>query len=804
MHPWLRPSALVALSVLLLSGAVRSQPVASYNVTLRSNIDVYPGANDCWGYTALDGTELAIYGHETGTSFVDATDPGNAFEVFNLPGPTSVWRDIKTYQNFAYVVTEGPGAGTGLQIVDLTDPHQPVHVATYTGSGFTTAHNIWIDTATGVAYACGASGGGMHILSLADPVNPVELDFFNPYYIHDLYVGNGRAYAGAINSGSLRIIDVSNPANPFTIASHFYSGAVTHNAWPIAGETHCATSDETGGGHMKIWNIQNLQNISLVSEYVPSNEYGVVHNIIIREDMAYISHYKAGVRIVDVTNPANPVEVGYYDTHPQSTGGAFDGDWGVYPFRSDDVLYASDRQNGLFVLEFTGGFAGRIHGVVRDAVTTAGLDSAAVAPGGAVPIGTDGTGSYSGWISGGTYPVVTTRFGYAPDTSMVVVPEHGEVVHDVALDPLPLGAVDVHLVKEGTTDPVVGAVVEVPGTPVVGYVSDGAGIVSIPALPAGLTWTVRAAKFGRAITEAQVVPVAGSTVPLTIEMRAAFHDDFEIPQGWTAGAPGDDATDGLWERAIPIASSFLGPVGPDADASPTGEGWAYVTENHVPGAYVGTSDVDGGHTTLLSPVFDGTGQGDLTLTYQRWFSNRAPEQSDDEFRVDVSTDGGSTWTNLETVSFGTDAWAAVSIDLAPVVPATATMRLRFVAEDLDPDTYVEGGLDDVEIVTAATGVRPSAAASGDLRLSAASPNPFRERTVLAFDLPATGPASLEIFDVAGRRVAVLLAGERVAAGTHRAAWSGRDGRGERVAPGVYFAKLTAADGTRTEKVVRLR
>ncbi|NNE42883.1 MAG: hypothetical protein HKN12_01630, partial [Gemmatimonadetes bacterium] len=162
-------------AALALATAAPTSAQLTYNVNLLQNINVYPSVQDCWGYRSPGGVELAIYAHSTGTSFVDATDPANAVEVVNIPGATSGWHDIKTYLNYAYIVTEGSGPGTGLQIVDLADPMNPVLVTTYTGNGFTTAHNLWIDEPAGIAYACGASGAGMHVLSLANPTAPVQL-----------------------------------------------------------------------------------------------------------------------------------------------------------------------------------------------------------------------------------------------------------------------------------------------------------------------------------------------------------------------------------------------------------------------------------------------------------------------------------------------------------------------------------------------------------------------------------------------------------------------------------------------------
>jgi choice-of-anchor B domain-containing protein len=759
-----------------------------YNMTLLSNVDVHPAVNDCWGYSAPDGTELAIYGYNTGTAFVDATVPGSPSIVLDLPGPSSGWRDIKTYQHYAYVVTEGGGAGTGLQIVDLTDPSLPVHIGTYTGAGFTTAHNLWIDTATGIAYACGAAGG-MHILSLANPESPVEIDFFTPYYIHDLYVAGGKAYGGAISIGALAIIDVAVPSSPVTLATHFYANASTHNAWPNLAGTHCITTDEGGSNRLKVWDITNLSNIRFESEYVPSTESATVHNALLRNDMAFMSHYKAGVRVVDLTDPAAPVEVGYYDTFP-TNGTAFEGCWGVYCFRDDDVVYASDRSTGLYILRFDGDYAGDLSGTVTDASGGAGIGVATVDVVGS--LGTlfpDAGGSYSASISGGTYTVITSAFGYQPDTSQVVIPPQGSVVHDVMLARLPSGTVEVQLVEAGTVTPVAGARLDIVGTPLAGMTSDASGTVSV-VLPAGTQWSARFAKFGRAVTVRTVQTTDGAVTPLTVELPPGFDDDFDLDQAWSVGEPGDDATDGLWERAVPIGSSFAGPVGADQDATPTGDGYAYVTENHLPGAFVGSSDVDGGHTTLLSPVFDGSGLGDLTLEYQRWFSNRAPSPDNDEFRADVSTDGGATWTNLETLSVGTDAWAAVSLSLTAAVPATSSMRLRFVAEDVNAGTHVE----------AAGPARTAVAA--DLRLSAPVPNPSGDVAAVSFQLPVSGPVSLEVFDVSGRRVAVLMEGERVAPGSHTVRWDGRDERDRRVAAGVYFARLSTAQGERTRKIVR--
>jgi choice-of-anchor B domain-containing protein len=793
-------TALVASMGIATPALGGGPPPISHHVTLRKQIDVYTGVNDCWGYRAPNGTELAIYGHNTGTSFVNATDPPNAVEIANIPGATSIWRDMFTYSHYCYIVTEGSGPGTGLQIVDLANPLAPVLVTTYTGNGFSTAHNIFIDVEEGIAYAVGAGpDGGMRILSLANPTSPVQLDNFDPYYIHDIFVGDGVGYAGAIYSGTLAIIDLSNPSNPTTIAAHSYPGGFTHNAWPNAARTHCTTTDETNGGHLQIWDITDLQNVDLASEFeVPQ---AIIHDVRIRNDVAYLSYYSAGAHIVDLFDPNDPVEIGYYDTSPTS-GYGFSGDWGVYPFRMGDVFYASDRQTGLFILEFTGSLAGRVQGLVRDASTLAPLSGATVELlEEEITISTSGTGTYSKAVPGGAATIRTKKFGYATSTSSVTIPERGTLTHNVDLAPLPFGSVKITVTADESGSPLAGVLGTVLDSPLATQASNGSGEIVFTGVPAGPPWTVRLARFGRALTDVSVVAPAGGQSTYSISLPRGFYDNFDWDQAWVVGDVGDNAVDGIWERDIPVPSFSDGIVGADVDSTGSGQGWAYITENHHAGAFVGTSDVDGGQTTVLTPVFNAAGLGALTLSYDRWFSNRIPTPSTDRFRCDVSTNGGGSWTNLETVTTGTDSWANVVV---PLPSGTSQMRLRFIAEDLSSDTYVEAGVDEVKITSSVTSAGEVGIIALPQMLQAPSPNPFRESSTIAMHVSRPGAVALEVYDVGGRRIARLLHGDRVATGDYRVKWEARDDHGERVAPGVYFIRLSTPDGEAARKITVLR
>ncbi len=82
-------------------------------------------------------------------------------------------------------------------------------------------------------------------------------------------------------------------------------------------------------------------------------------------------------------------------------------------------------------------------------------------------------------------------------------------------------------------------------------------------------------------------------------------------------------------------------------------------------------------------------------------------------------------------------------------------------------------------------------------------NPFRGSADVVLALPAAGPAALDVFDVAGRRVATLH-DTGPSAGIRTVSWDGRDDVGRKVAPGVYFMRLTQNGESVTAKGVLLR
>lgn len=170
----------------------------------------------------------------------------------------------------------------------------------------------------------------------------------------------------------------------------------------------------------------------------------------------------------------------------------------------------------------------------------------------------------------------------------------------------------------------------------------------------------------------------------------AFVDDFESDLGWSVTA---FASTGNWDRGVPVGGGDRGDPPTDAD----GSGQCYLTQNTD-----GDSDVDGGTTTLESPVLDAS-DANSYVEYWRWYSNTfGGSPNADIMVVEVSDDGGSSWALLETVGpsgIETDGeWFQKQFRVSDFVANTANFRVRFSASDLGDGSVVEAGVDGVRII----------------------------------------------------------------------------------------------------------
>ena len=313
------------------------------------------GGSDVWGYTAPDGEEYALMGVMDGIAIVRVSD----MEVIDIvPGPTEGFyyynRDIKTYSHYAYAVAQMSGTNQGLMIIDLSPlPDSVRFVGSYINGSDTLSHNLSIDTATGYAYIVKQDYTGFRVVNLADPENPEDVITVSvPLRLNDVYARNDTVYVGEYQSGSFSIFDLSDKENPQLLARvDVPNPGNVHNIWPTDDGTHIMTTEETADKTVKMWNIEDMENIELVGEYLGVNS--LAHNTHIMGDFAYISHFTAGVTVVDISDPTNLIEVAQYDTYPLNDNPNYRGCWGAYPFTQNGMVFASDMEGYLTVLQFT-------------------------------------------------------------------------------------------------------------------------------------------------------------------------------------------------------------------------------------------------------------------------------------------------------------------------------------------------------------------------------------------------------------------------------------------------------------------
>lgn len=333
--------------------------------------------NDSWGWTdPLDGKEYALVGLRNGTAFIDISDPINPIYLGKLPTHTgnSTWRDIKVYNNHAFVVSEA--SGHGMQVFDLTRLRNVTNPpVTFTEdahfNGFGNAHNIVINEDTGYAYPVGTSfyNGGPWFINIQDPLNPVsEGGYAIDDYSHDAqvvtYNGPDTDYTGreiliGSNETEVVIVDITDKANPQNISSISYTNVgYTHQGWFTEDQRYFILGDELDelnigfNTRTLIFDFEDLDNPQFHFEYTGTST-AIDHNGYVVGDKYYMASYRAGLRVMDISDIANGnmTEIGYFDSYPNNNSADFDGAWSVYPYFGSGNIVISDINRGFLLVK---------------------------------------------------------------------------------------------------------------------------------------------------------------------------------------------------------------------------------------------------------------------------------------------------------------------------------------------------------------------------------------------------------------------------------------------------------------------
>lgn len=327
-------------------------------------------ANDCWGYVSQTGREYGIIGLQTGTAFVEVTNPTNPLflQYIAAPGVNVPWRDMKTIGNYAYVVSDQ--SGFGLQIINLTNIDQGTVTLTSThllGGGFAIAHNVAANSTSKYLYLCLSSiSGGITAVNVNSPTNPVIAGTWPPSGIstrvHDAqvvtytsgpYAGKEIAFCFSEGQG-LKIVDVTNKAQMFLRATVLYPGVkYCHQGWLTKDRKHIIMGDEQDESVTRptttyVVNVENLDSPFYVTSFTNGSK-AIDHNLMIRDNLVYEANYTSGLRVYDITDVDCAREIAWLDTFPPDNAQNFNGAWGVYSALPSGNILVSDRDYGLFI-----------------------------------------------------------------------------------------------------------------------------------------------------------------------------------------------------------------------------------------------------------------------------------------------------------------------------------------------------------------------------------------------------------------------------------------------------------------------
>ena len=358
-------------------------PCKGYDLLSRIPLEYFESVegNDSWGWTdSFDGKEYALMGLDDGTAFVDISDPEVPLYLGKLPSATvnSSWRDIKVYEDYAFIVSEAPGHG--LQVFDLSKLRSVKTQQTFDSdlnfNAFGNAHNIAINIESGFAYVLGSKlfDGGPAFIDINSPMNPSIVGGYSfSSYTHDAQVVKyhgpdtrfkekeilfGSNSIGGENN-QLIILDVTDKKKPELISSIEYSNAgYTHQGWISDDHKYFFLGDELDElkiGHRtktRVFDIQNLENPIIHNTYYGQTA-SIDHNLYVKGSKIYMANYTSGMRVVDFNNISDNDfrEEGYFDTYPSDNSTNFFGAWNVYPFFSSGVILISDINSGLFIVK---------------------------------------------------------------------------------------------------------------------------------------------------------------------------------------------------------------------------------------------------------------------------------------------------------------------------------------------------------------------------------------------------------------------------------------------------------------------
>ena len=627
-------------------GFESSGVILAANITM-PEIDSGQDGNDCWGYTSSSGREYAIMGTTGGTSFIEVTQPGNPQIVDYINGPNSLWRDVKVFGEYCYAVSEG---GDGIQVISMAniDSGSVTLVNTVTTGGTTATHNVALDPVSGILGRCGGGSNGLRLYNCAsNPTNPTYVGTWSDEYVHDaqIHTMTTGPYAGQV----------------IAFCCGGLNGGSTNTGLDIVNVTNPSNPVRIGG-------VQYSGGAYCHQGWLSEDEQTFYIN-----DELYSGN--SSTFIVDVSTLTSPSFVTRWTNGNSSICHNL--------YVKGDRIYEANYRSGLRVIDCSNPWNLNEIGYFD---TYPGSDAQSF----------NGAWSCYPFFDSGTIilsDIERGLFVFSDDVTSVSF----SIVGDLP-DPMPSsgGQIQVDISVTGTSLDYGSAVA---------MINDGTGQQDLPmSWQGGDTFGVTlpqlecpgslAISFAVEDIDSELYQSSTYSTAIADGEAVVFYDNGELDLGYTVSG---NASDGTWDRGDPVNCNRGDPP-TDGD----GSGSCWLTDNSSASSC--NSDVDGGSTSLTTPSLDATG-GEAYIAYDCWYDNTGSgtgaDPSNDVFVVEISGNGGSNWTALETVgpndARSSGGWNHVSFRVSDYVTPSSSVRLRFTAEDTNDGSVIEAGIDGVAI-----------------------------------------------------------------------------------------------------------
>ncbi len=325
--------------------------------------------SEVWGIVN-NGNEYAVIGSTYGTHFIDLNQLDSLKEVLRVEGGANgtqiIHRDYHDFKGYLYAVADEGGTST-LQIMDYSFLPDSVHIVYDSKTYLRRAHNIFIDTATSIMYACISAGdqapwSPLRLFDLTDPTIPEVIAAYNEFdgflvsQVHDMYIRDNIAFLNCGPSGFV-IADFSDPLAPVTLAtldpSEYPQSGYNHSGWLSADGNTYYMADENWSHDIKVLDVSQLPEITVIDtiDAGVESEFSMPHNQIIHNGLLYSSYYYDGLQVYNIIDPNNIERIAEYSTSKIEHRRRYEGAWGIYPFLPSGLILVSDMQEGLFVLQ---------------------------------------------------------------------------------------------------------------------------------------------------------------------------------------------------------------------------------------------------------------------------------------------------------------------------------------------------------------------------------------------------------------------------------------------------------------------